>query len=60
MVLPGLISLYQLSVLYNAEISELYPDVFEVVRKDIDEKLNVLEKKKLIDEFSHIIHKTVQ
>jgi transcriptional regulator with XRE-family HTH domain len=48
MVLPGLIPLCQLSVLYNVEVSKLYPEVFEVVTKDIGEKLKALEKEKFI------------
>ena len=53
-VLPGLIYLFQLSQLYKVPIHELYIDVWELLKDDIDLKIQQYERSEFISQLKSL------
>jgi transcriptional regulator with XRE-family HTH domain len=51
-ILPSLIHLCQLSLLYKVDLINLYPEIFDVMSKDMQERIRSLENKKFMEHFS--------
>ncbi len=53
-VIPGLIHLYQLAALYKIPVSDLYPSVWNIIKTEMNSKIQLHEKKKFIDDVTSI------